>query len=90
MLMTVAAPWRWMNIAPRAKAEKNKLGRSAGSLGWNSANNDFQIPSSGCFWVAFGSLLGHSWVSPFDLATTDGPPVFEALYGLVQLAGTPA
>ena len=87
MLMTVAAPWRWMNIAPRAKAEKNKLGSS---VGWNSANNDFQIPSSGCFWVAFGSLLGHSWVSTIDLAITDGPPVFEALYGLVQLAGTPA
>ena len=90
MLMTVAAPWRWMNIAPRAKAEKNKLGSSVGSLGWNSANDDFQILSSGCFWVAFGSLLGHSWVSSIDLATTDGPPVFEALYGLVQLAGTPA
>ena len=58
--MIVAAPWRWMNIAPRAKAETSKLGSSVGSLGWNSADDDLQLPSSGRFWVALRSLPGLS------------------------------
>ena len=82
MLMIVAAPWRWDKYC-----SKSKLGSFVGSLGWDSAGND---SSSGRFWVALGSLLGHSSVSPMDSSTTDGPPVYEALHGLVQLAGTPA
>lgn len=66
MLMTVAAPWRWMNIAPRAKGEKNKLGSSVGSLGWNSANNVSKYPAP----VAFGLLLGRSEVTPGSLPST--------------------